>query len=236
MARILVVDDDDACVLMVSAGLRKMGHEVVSATDGWEGLAQARSQKPDLILLDVKMPQMDGWTFMGFLRNQKDFEKTPVIFLTGRSSDEDRKKGIGLGADEYLTKPVDLDRLKACIESALEKRAKARAPALPPVEAVRPKGRFGLKGRLDQLALAAVLSILGAGKRSGTLALSREGRVGRVILNRGAVASAVLDGPEPVEGLAAMDALGKWADGDFAFSEHAVEEERKGSSRRIPKV
>ncbi|HXX93162.1 MAG TPA: response regulator, partial [Planctomycetota bacterium] len=76
-SKILVVDDDDGCTLMVSAGLRKMGFEVVAANDGWEGLAQARSQRPDLVLLDVKMPQMDGWTFLGFLRNQKEFEKTP---------------------------------------------------------------------------------------------------------------------------------------------------------------
>ncbi len=234
--RILLVDDDEACILMVSAGLRKLGFEVVAATDGWDGLAQARAQKPNLILLDVKMPQMDGWTFLGFLRNQKDFEKVPVIFLTGRTAEEDRKKGIALGADDYLSKPVDLDRLKTCIDTSLHRRGKAHATAAPPAEPLRPKGRFGLKGRLDQLGLAALLSILGAGRRSGTLALSREGQVARVILLTGHITSAVLDGPERVEGLAAMDALGKWSDGDFAFSEHPVEKEKKGSSRAIPKV
>ncbi|HLF94011.1 MAG TPA: response regulator [Planctomycetota bacterium] len=235
-SRILVVDDDEACVLMVSAGLRKLGYEVAAATDGWDGLAQARAQKPELILLDVKMPQMDGWTFLGFLRNQKEFEKVPVIFLTGRTSEEDRKKGLGLGADDYLAKPVDLDRLKTCIEASLERRAKVHQSTVRMADPRRPKGRFGLRGRLDQLGLAAVLSILGAGRRSGTLALSREGQEARVILLTGHITSAVLDGPEPAEGLAAMDLLGRWTEGEFAFSEHPVGEEKKGSSRSIPKV
>jgi len=234
--KILVVDDDEACVLMVSSGLRKLGFEVVAATDGWDGLAQARAHRPDLVLLDVKMPQMDGWTFIGFLRNQKDFEKLPVIFLTGRTSDEDRKRGMELGADDYLTKPVDLGRLRASIQAVLEKRAKARVAALPrPPEEARPRGKFGLKGRLDQLSLSALLSILGAGKRSGTLVLSQGGRIARVLFRDGRVETAVLEGPAALEGIAAMDALGKWSDGEFAFSEHSVAE-KGGSSRKIPKI
>jgi CheY-like chemotaxis protein len=234
--KILVVDDDDACILMVSAGLRKLGFDVVAATDGWDGLTQARTHRPDLVLLDVKMPQMDGWTFIGFLRNQKDFDKVPVIFLTGRTSDEDRKRGLELGADDYLTKPVDLGKLQASIQAVLQKRAKARAAALPkPPEEARPKGKFGLKGRLDQLGVSALLSILGAGKRSGTLALSRTGQLARVLFRDGRVETAVVDGTPPLEGIAAMDALGKWADGDFAFNEHAVAE-KGDSSRKIPKV
>jgi CheY-like chemotaxis protein len=234
--KILVVDDDAACILMVSAGLRKLGFEVVAATDGWDGLAQARTHRPDLVLLDVKMPQMDGWTFIGFLRNQKDFEKMPVIFLTGRTSDEDRKRGLELGADDYLTKPVDLGKLRASIQTVLEKRAKARAAAAPrPPEEARPKGKFGLKGRLDQLSLSALLSILGAGKRSGTLVLSQAGRIARVLFRDGRVETAVLEGSPALEGIAAMDALGKWADGEFAFSEHSVAE-KGDSSRKIPKI
>ena len=191
--KILVVDDDDACILMVSAGLRKLGFDVVAATDGWDGLSQARAQRPDLILLDVKMPQMDGWTFIGFLRNQKDFERVPVIFLTGRTSKEDRKKGLELGAEDYLTKPVDLAKLQAVIQGVLQKRAEAKAAAAvpKPAEEARPKGKFGLKGRLDQLGLPALLSIIGAGKRTGTLALRNagaglEGKVNFVLIVDGA--------------------------------------------------
>ena len=234
--KILVVDDDEACILMVSAGLRKTGFDVVAATDGWDGLTQARTHHPDLVLLDVKMPQMDGWTFIGFLRNQKEFEKVPVVFLTGRASDEDRKRGLALGAEDYLTKPVDMEKLQTSIRAILVKRAKAKAvAALPTPEEVRPKGKFGLKGRLDQLGLAALLSILGAGKRTGTLVLKRELLTGRVTFRRGQVDRVVIEGFDPLEGLAAMEALGKWAEGDFAFSEHDVEASTE-SSQRIPKV
>jgi CheY-like chemotaxis protein len=237
--KILIVDDDDASIAIVSAGLRKLGFQIVVATDGWDGLSQARKERPDLVLLDVKMPQMDGWTFIGILRGQKDFEKTPVIFLTGRTSDEDRKKGLSLGADDYLTKPVEFDRLRASIQKVLDKRAKDRATALreKAAETARPSGRFGLRGRLDQLGVAALLSILGAGKRTGTLTIADAGgQKGLVSIRDGRVETVqILGSDPPLEGLGAMDALGKWREGEFFFHERAVSRSN-ASSTQIPKI
>jgi CheY-like chemotaxis protein len=220
-ARILVVDDDNDIVLFVSSILRKQGYEVAAATDGWDALSRTRSHRPQLILLDVVMPQMDGWTFLGFLRSQKDFSAVPVIFLTGRGAEGDRKKGMDMGALDYLVKPVDAQLLLERVAKAL---ARPPAPEPAPAPAAATRSKFGLRGRLDQLNLAALVAILGAGKRTGTLDITQGpgGRTAKLLLQDGRVAAASTSGPDPASGLAALQAVGSWGEGDFAFASGEV--------------
>src|SRR5437763_10790900 len=96
--RILVVDDDVEGTLPVVAILNAAGYEVATANDGWDGLAQARRLHPDLVLLDITMPSMDGWTFMKFVRTHRDLAAIPVVFLTGSSATANRERGLRLGA------------------------------------------------------------------------------------------------------------------------------------------
>lgn len=113
--RILVVDDEDNLRTMLCAALRYEGYDVSQASDGQEGLKAAREQRPDLIILDVMMPGLDGFAVCRRLRESGD--RTPIIFLTARDSSKDKVEGLTIGADDYLQKPFNLDELVARVEA-----------------------------------------------------------------------------------------------------------------------
>lgn len=113
--RILVVDDEENLRTMLVAALRHSGYEVDQAADGAAGLKAARELKPDLILLDVMMPVLDGFAMCRRLREAGD--RTPVIFLTARDASHDKIEGLNLGGDDYLPKPFSLDELVARVEA-----------------------------------------------------------------------------------------------------------------------
>jgi DNA-binding response OmpR family regulator len=118
--RILVVDDEKRIVNFLNSKLRASGYDVLTAGDGFEALEQAQAQEPDLILLDILMPKMDGFETLKRLRS---FSSTPVIILSAKGADIDKIKGLGLGADDYLPKPFNPDELIARIE-AVKRRIK----------------------------------------------------------------------------------------------------------------
>ncbi|MDN4477958.1 response regulator transcription factor [Demequina lignilytica] len=113
--RILVVDDEDNLRTMLCAALRYEGYDVSQAADGQEGLKAARETRPDLIILDVMMPGLDGFAVCRRLRESGD--RTPIIFLTARDSSKDKVEGLTIGADDYLQKPFNLDELVARVEA-----------------------------------------------------------------------------------------------------------------------
>ncbi len=112
--RILVVDDEPRILNFLTSKLRASGYEVITASNGVEALEQAQAQEPDLIVLDVVMPRMDGFET---LRELRTFSSVPVIFLSAKGTDIDRIKGLGLGADDYLSKPFSPDELVARIDA-----------------------------------------------------------------------------------------------------------------------
>lgn len=116
---ILVIDDDAGLLLLMQLGLSREGFSVITAESGKEGLRKAYEHRPDVIILDIMMAEMDGWTTCQRLRNVCD---TPIIFLTAKSGGEDVVKGLSLGADDYLTKPCSFDELKARIHTVLRRR------------------------------------------------------------------------------------------------------------------
>ena len=115
---ILVVDDKANVVNLLSDYLRGNGYRVVTAANGREALYQARHEKPDLILLDIMMPEMDGFEFMRVYRKERD---TPVIVLTARIEETDKVIGLELGADDYVTKPFGMAELVARIRAVLRR-------------------------------------------------------------------------------------------------------------------
>jgi len=117
-AKVLVIDDDIGLLTMLRLGLELEGFDVVTATGGKEGLRCAYQVHPDVVVLDVMMSEMDGWTTCQRLRQVSD---VPVIMLSGRTAKEDIVKGLSMGADDYLTKPCSLDELKARINSRLRR-------------------------------------------------------------------------------------------------------------------
>jgi two-component system KDP operon response regulator KdpE len=112
--RILVVDDEKRILNFLRTKLKASGYEVLTASNGFEALEQAQAQEPDMILLDILMPQMDGFETLKELRS---FSGVPVIILSAKGTDIDKIKGLGLGADDYLPKPFNPDELIARIEA-----------------------------------------------------------------------------------------------------------------------
>lgn len=119
MTTILVVDDEPSIVELVRFTLEDAEVRVVEASDGAEALILARRIKPDLVLLDVQMPRLDGLEVCRQLRRESDFARTPIIMLTAAGQQADRTRGLGAGADEYLTKPFSPLALLALVEALL---------------------------------------------------------------------------------------------------------------------
>jgi len=114
--RILIVDDEPQMADMLSIRLEANGYDVVTAHDGQEGLDKARSEKPDLIILDLMLPKIDGYKVCGLLKKDSRFARIPIIMFTARARQEDMALGEEMGADAYITKPFDSQVLLAKIK------------------------------------------------------------------------------------------------------------------------
>ena len=122
--RILVVDDEELLVKGIRFNLQNDGYEVITGTNGLEAISLAQSKKPDLIVLDVMMPQMDGLTACAKIR---EFSDVPIIMLTAKTDDMDKLMGFEQGADDYLTKPFNILELKARIRALLRRVSRPQA-------------------------------------------------------------------------------------------------------------
>ena len=120
MKKVLIVDDDIIFLKTMTAKLTEFNYEVISAVDGEEGLARATIEKPDLILLDIKMPRMDGISFLKALRSNKDMPKMPVLITSNLSGTDNIAEGIALGVRGYIIKSNEtLDTLVREVEAIL---------------------------------------------------------------------------------------------------------------------
>ena len=123
MPKILLVEDNEMNRDMLSRRLQRRGYSVVIAQDGEQGLSLARSEAPDLILMDISLPVMDGWQVTKLLKSNTNTSHIPVIALTAHAMVSDRQKAFETGCDDYDTKPVEISRLSEKIENLLvEKR------------------------------------------------------------------------------------------------------------------
>ena len=124
-ARLLVVEDEPNILELLSASLRYAGFEVVTAAAGTEAVQAAQRHRPDLIVLDVMLPDMDGFDVIRRLRGGG--ARIPVVFLTARDSTEDKIRGLTLGGDDYVTKPFSLDEVLERIRAVLRRTGRAAA-------------------------------------------------------------------------------------------------------------
>jgi len=120
--KILIVDDEPLNVDFLEQELQDLGYDTVSAVNGWEALVKAVAEVPDLILLDLVMPAMDGYTVCRLLKEREETQLIPVVMMTARGAREDRIRGIEAGADDFLTKPVHYPELLARIEATLRQK------------------------------------------------------------------------------------------------------------------
>ena len=120
MSKILLVEDNEMNRDMLSRRLQRRGYEIVVALDGAQGVAMANSENPDLILMDMSLPIMDGWEATKNIKANTNTKSIPIIALTAHAMSGDREKAIKAGCDDYDTKPIDLSRLLTKIEVFIE--------------------------------------------------------------------------------------------------------------------
>jgi CheY-like chemotaxis protein len=134
MPRILVVEDNEWSRDIIARRLSRRGYQVICAADGRRGIAMAHDQSPDLILMDMSLPEIDGWDAVRRLKADPATRAIPIVALTAHAMASDRKKAIDAGCDDYYTKPVDFESLVRAMEALLETRnSLAPTGILPPV-------------------------------------------------------------------------------------------------------
>lgn len=110
-SRILVVEDNRDNMTLIVDVLTSLEYEVIQATDGEQGVEKARAEKPDLILMDLSLPRMDGWTATRTIKAEEELNQIPIIALTAHAMVGDRERALEAGCDDYLSKPINLKEL-----------------------------------------------------------------------------------------------------------------------------
>ncbi len=227
MARILVIDDDPDILEALEIVLREhFGHEVSTAQGGEPGLEQAKASPPDLIILDVLMPGMDGWTVLKRLRSDPDLALVPVVYLSAVDSDTARARGFQLGADDHLGKPFSVEGIGACIDRVLARRAALQRTIEKHASASGVTSKEpAFEGDLGQIGVASLLLLLEAEDKTGILDLTAAdgAGAGQVFFIEGQIVQAQLKGRPPIKGAEAIfTALGWTRGGAFRFNPELV--------------
>jgi len=124
MAKILLIEDNEMNWDMLSRRLKRRGYEVVVATDGRQGVEMASSEAPDLILMDMGLPVLDGWQATQQIKQTSRLQSIPIIALTSHAMKGDREKALAAGCDDYDVKPIDFPRLLEKIQQQLDRHDK----------------------------------------------------------------------------------------------------------------
>jgi DNA-binding response OmpR family regulator len=219
MAPHVLVADDDAWILrMVATVLEKRGYSVETAVDGDDALARALARTPDLLITDVMMPKMDGWSLVRNLRARPELAMLPVIFLTALSSEDDRIRGFRLGADDYVTKPFRFEELDLRVAKTLRRMQQT-------VQETREQlGGSSLRGDLSQVGLSSLLVLIEMERKTGLLQLrAPNGPSGQILVREGKVVHARLDDAEEPVDAECVYYLLTWGSGEFEFISCQVE-------------
>ena len=125
--RILIVDDEADLVSVLRIGLEIEGFEVIAASDGEEGLRKAREERPDLVVLDLMLPKLDGYRVCRALKFDERYRGLPIVILSARSGEQDRRLAFDMGADAFVTKPYDMAALVKLIRTRLRTPSRTAA-------------------------------------------------------------------------------------------------------------
>jgi two-component system, OmpR family, response regulator len=137
---VLVVDDDEAIREMLASALTFAGYRVLTAADGATGMNEIARRRPDIVVLDVTLGDLDGFDLLHMLRSRGD--RTPVLFLSARDTLDDKLRGLALGGDDYVTKPFSITEVAARLEAVLRRAPESTASGQPPVPATDPVLRY----------------------------------------------------------------------------------------------
>jgi DNA-binding response OmpR family regulator len=215
---VLVADDDAWILRMVATVLEKRGYSVDTAVDGEEAYSRALARPPDLLITDVMMPKMDGWSLVRQLRSQPELAMLPVIFLTALSSEDDRIRGFRLGADDYVTKPFRFEELDLRVAKTLRRTQQT-------VQETREQlTGAGLRGDLSHVGLSSLLVLIEMERKTGLLQLrAPNGPSAQVLVREGKVVHARLDNADQPVDAECVYYLLTWGAGEFEFITCVVE-------------
>ncbi len=223
---VLAVDDSPLILEMVKDYLGGGRFTVITAGNGKEGLDILNQIKPEMIISDIVMPEMDGWAFCEAIRKNPDTTDIPFLFLTGEKDVPTRIRGLKIGADDYLTKPFSREEL-------LERASKI-ADKVKSVRKDFRRRQAALSGHTSQLAMADLLQLLSLNGKTGVLRIDN-GRTGKIYFRSGKIINATL---ESVSGLKALYRLLAWDEANFELEplledEEGVEEKIHDATQSI---
>ena len=205
--QLLLVDGDPCTLHVLEASLRSAGFAVMTAGNGQAALARCRVSPPDLVVSDTAILGMDGFQLCQAIKSDELLKDTPIVFLSGQGSVEEKVRGLELGAEDYLTKPIDTREFVTRMRVLIEKKEKERRR--------RRDQQASFSGSLSDLSVADLLQTLEVGRKSGTLKIeASDGRIATLWLQEGAVIDAAAGRRR---GAAAFYWLLRWREGRFAI-------------------
>ncbi len=202
--RILVADDDPLVLTTLRDILATLPASVLEARDGEETVSLAKAEHPDLILLDVMMPRLDGFQVAALLKQEPSTAGIPVVFVSALGTSRDKVRGLDLGAEDYLAKPIDPEELKARVRMIL-RRVPPSSPRETPLAS----------GQLEAMNLVSLVQLFEGERRTTRLVLTRAGEGGEIVFIEGKITQAVQGARR---GKAAVYQLLTWREGRFEMA------------------
>ncbi len=201
---LLLVDPDPKSLRVMEVSLKKSGFSVTTATDGRDALEKVQLGVPDLVLSDTRMPELDGFELCRTLKSDERFRGIPFVFLTGQKSVESKVRGLELGGDDYLTKPIYIKEVVTRVRMILQKVERDRQ--------ARRETKNGFAGSIAELGVVDLVQTFEFGRKTGTLTLTEDARTGTVWFRDGRVVDAELG---RLLGEAAFYRMLNFAEGEF---------------------
>ena len=204
--RLLLVDGDPKSLRVLEVSLKKAGFEVVTATQGSEAIGALQATLPDLIISDTDLDGMDGFDLCRQIKAKPEWAKIPFLFVSGRKSIEDKIRGLELGVEDYLTKPIYIREIGIRVRTALQRAERERLES-------RREGRTKFAGDLSDIGVVDLVQTIDLNRKSGIVHIvNRDGRRGAVFFREGRVIDAEVG---RLSGAEAMYRLFSWSDGQF---------------------
>jgi DNA-binding response OmpR family regulator/Tfp pilus assembly protein PilZ len=222
--RILVVDDDALIRRIMRDALATLPAEVLEATNGEDAIRVAKAERPDLIFMDSMMPRLDGFQAAGILKQDPETASTPLVFVSALGTSSHKVRGLDLGAEDYIAKPIDPEELKARARSIL-RRTRTVAPAADP------SGPAVAEGQLQNMPMPSLIRWLESEQRGVRLLLTRGDEAGEVLFRDGRITHA---SQGPRLGNTALYQLLTWTEGAFNINPPAGLPPQPGSEVSTP--
>jgi len=212
---LLLVDGDPESLRLTEISLKKAGFSVTAAANGRDAIEKCLISPPDLVVSETRMPEMDGFELCQRMREDDRFRAIPFVFLTGQKSVEDKVRGLELGVEDYLTKPIYVKEIVTRVRMLLQRRERERLE--------RKEGRAGFNGALSEMGIVDLVQTLELGRKSAALRVAGPGgRQATVWFRDGRIVDCQAGG---LSGEAAFFRMLHWSEGDFAVEFGAVERE-----------